>query len=216
MTVRVDVLLAEPDAPTRMGIRLALEADGFEVCSEPLDAGSALDEAREKGPGVCLIDDQLPGGALTAVDAIHRRLPDTKLLILTDTENPKSLFAAIRAGASGYLRKDLDPTRLPATIRGVLDGEAALSRRLTFQLIEALRTRERGRSAPTAPGGPSMTDRELEVLELMTEGLRTSEMAVRLSIAEVTVRRHVSSAMAKLGVSDRAAAVDVLSGRSRV
>ena len=61
-----------------------------------------------------------------------------------------------------------------------------------------------------------MTDRELEVLELMTEGLRTSEMAVRLSIAEVTVRRHVSSAMAKLGVSDRAAAVDVLSGRSRV
>ena len=216
MTVRVDVLLAEPDAPTRMGIRLALEADGFEVCSEPLDAGSALDEAREKGPGVCLIDDRLPGGALTAVDAIYRRVPDTKLLILTDTESPKSLFAAIRAGASGYLRKDLDPTRLPATIRGVLDGEAALSRRLTFQLIEALRIRERGRSAPTAPGGPSMTDRELEVLELMTEGLRTSEMAVRLSIAEVTVRRHVSSAMAKLGVSDRAAAVDVLSGRSRV
>ena len=141
MTVRVDVLLAEPDAPTRMGIRLALEADGFEVCSEPLDAGSALDEAREKGPKVCLIDDRLPGGALTAVDAIHRRLPDTKLLILTDTENPTSLFAAIRAGASGYLRKDLDPTRLPATIRGVLDGEAALSRRLTLQLIEALRTR---------------------------------------------------------------------------
>ena len=83
-------------------------------------------------------------------------------------------------------------------------------------LIEALRRRDRGRSAPTTPGGPSMTDRELEVLELMTEGLRTSEIAARLKIAEVTVRRHISSATTKLGVADRDAAIAVLSGRSRV
>ena len=113
------------------------------------------------------------------------------------------------------MRKDLDPTRLPATIHGVNAGEAALSRRLTFHVLENLRTRARGRSAPTKPGGPSMTDRELEVLELMTEGLRTSEIAAQLSISEVTVRRHVSSAVSKLGVADRAAAISVLSGRSR-
>lgn len=215
MITRVAVLLAEHDVPTRMGIRLALEADCFEVCAEPVDAAMAVEDAARMRPPMCLIDESLPGGALVAVDAIYRRVPETKLLLLTDSEEHVSLFAAIRAGASGYLRKDLDPTRLPATIRGVLDGEAALSRRLTFQLIETLRTRERGRSAPTTPGGPSMTDRELEVLELMTEGLRTSEIARRLSIAEVTVRRHVSSAVAKLGVADRGAAIDVLSGRAR-
>lgn len=193
-----------------------LEANDFHVCSEPLDASSAIEQAVRERPGVCLIDEELPGGALTALDAIYRQVPETKLLVLSMADEPHSLLAAIRAGASGYVRKDLDPTRLPATIRGVLDGEGALSRRLTLRLMEALRTRERGRAAPTKPGGPAMTDRELEVLELMTEGLRTSEIAERLSIAEVTVRRHVSSAMSKLGVADRAAAIAVLSGKTRV
>lgn len=209
------VLLAEPDAPTRVGIRLALEADGIEVCGEPLDAATAVALASAERPDVCLIDEGLRGGAILAVDGIFRRVPDCKLLILTDADEPKSLFAAIRAGISGYVRKDLDPARMPATIRGVADGEAALSRRLTQRLLDSLRTRERGRSAPTTPGGPSMTDRELEVLELMTEGLRTSEIAVRLGISEVTVRRHASSAVAKLGVADRAAAIGILTGRSR-
>jgi DNA-binding NarL/FixJ family response regulator len=213
---RPTVVLAEPDVSTRLGIRLALEDGGFVVCAEPVDAAAAIEEALERRPAVCLLAEALPGGALVALDAIHRRLPDAKLLLLTESEEQATLFDAIRAGASGYLRKDLDPTRLPATIHGVLAGEAALSRRLTFQLMEQLRTRERGRSAPTRPGGPSITDRELEVLELMTEGLTTSQMAARLSISEVTVRRHVSSAITKLGVADRAAAVAVLSGKVRV
>jgi len=215
VTELVRVLLAEPDAPTRMGMRLALEAEGFDVRCEPIDARSAIVDAGRERPQVCLIDELLAGGALLAVDTIYRTVPETKLLVLTDSEEPRGLLASIRAGGCGYLRKDLDPTRLPATIRGVLDGEAALSRRLTMRLMEALRTRERGRSAPTTPGGPSMTDRELEVLELMTEGLRTSEIAARLSISEVTVRRHVSSAVSKLGVADREAAMAVLTGRSR-
>ena len=216
MTMPVTVLLAEPYTPTRVGIRLALEAAGIEVCCEPLDAASAAAEAVAQRPLVCLIDDGLSGGALVALDAINRRLPDVKLLLLTESEEPRNLLSAIRAGASGYIRKDLDPTRIPATIHGVLNGEAALSRTMTMTLIEALRRRDRGRSAPTTPGGPSMTDRELEVLELMTEGLRTSEIAERLAISEVTVRRHVSSAVSKLGVADRSAAIAVLSGRSRI
>jgi DNA-binding NarL/FixJ family response regulator len=212
----VCVLLAEPDAPTRTGIRMALEAAGLRICGEPLDARSAAEVAVQEQPDVCLIDEGLRGGALVAVDAIFRRVPDTKLIMLTESEEPRSFLPSIRAGAVGYVRKDLDPTRLPATIRGVLDGEAALSRRLTYRLLESLRTRERGRSAPTTPGGPSITDRELEVLELMTEGLRTSQIAAQLSISEVTVRRHASSVVAKLGVRDRAAAIAVLTGRSRV
>jgi len=216
VSVPVRVLLAEPDAPTRVGIRLALEAAGLEICGEPPDARSAVELAVQKCPDVCLIAEELRGGALVAVDAIYRRLVDTKLIILTVAEEPKALLPSIRAGAIGYVRKDLDPMRLPATIHGAMNGEAALSRRLTYLLLESLRSRERGRSAPTKPGGPSITDRELEVLELMAEGLRTSEIAAQLSIAEVTVRRHTSSAVTKLGVADRAAAVAVLTGRSRV
>lgn len=216
MTALLRVLLAEPDAPTRTGIRLALEEAGFAVCGEPLSAGAAVETAMRERPGLCLVDEGLPGGCLVAVDAIYQRVAETKLVVLTGSEEPPSLLSAIRAGASGFVRKDLDPARLPATLRGVMAGEAALSRRLTFRLLESLRTRERGRSAPTTPGGPSMTDRELEVLELMAEGLRTSEIAASLSIAEVTVRRHVSSAVGKLGVADRAAAIAVLTGRSRV
>lgn len=215
MSGGVRVLLAEPDAPTRAGIRWALEDAGMEICGEPLDARTATEVAVQGNPDVCLIDEGLRGGALVAVDAIFRRLPDTKLIMLTEAEEPRSLLPSIRAGAVGYVRKDLDPTRLPATIRGVLDGEAALSRRLTYRLLESLRTRERGRSAPTTPGGPSITDRELEVLELMTEGLSTSQIAMQLSISDVTVRRHVSSVVSKLGVQDRAAAIAVLTGRSR-
>jgi DNA-binding NarL/FixJ family response regulator len=199
-----------------MGIRLALEAENFEVCGQPQDARSAIADAMRARPAVCLIDERLPGGALVAVDAIYRGRPQIKLLVLTGSDEPRGLLAALRAGASGYLRKDIDPARLPATIRGVLDGEAALSRRQTSVLVEALRRRERGRSAPTTPGGPSITDRELEVLELMTEGLRTSEIAVRLAISEVTVRRHMSSVITKLGVPDRGAAIAVLTGRARV
>ena len=209
----IRVLLAEPDAPTRAGIRLALEAHAFEICAEPLDASAAIDHALREQPDVCLIDEDLRGGAIVAVDAIVRRLPDTKVVMLTDHDEPKSLLAAIRAGALGYVRTDLDPSRLAATIRGVLAGEAAISRRLTARLLESQRTRERGRSAPTTAGGPAMTDRQLEVLELMAEGLRTSEIAPRLSIAEATVRRHVSCAVTRLGVADRAAAIGVLTGR---
>jgi DNA-binding NarL/FixJ family response regulator len=211
----VRALVAEPDAATCVGIRMALEADGIEVCTEPVSAMGAIDLAVVQRPDICLLAETLPGGAIVAVDAIYRRVPETKIVLLTDEDEPRSLLSAIRAGASGFVRKDRDPARLPATVRGVLDGEAALSRKLTNRLIESLRTRERGRSAPTTPGGPPMTDRELEVLELMAEGLRTSEIAQRLAIVEVTVRRHASSAVAKLGVCDRSAAIAVLTGRSR-
>jgi DNA-binding NarL/FixJ family response regulator len=209
------VLLAEADAPTRAGIRLLLEGDGFEICAEPVDADAAVAAALRERPHICLVDEDLPGGSVAAMDAISRGLPETSLLVLTGSEEPRSLLGAVGAGASGFVRKDVDPVRLPATLRGVLAGEAALSRRLALRVLESLRRRQRGRTAAHAPGRRSVTDRELEVLELMTEGLRTSEIAQRLSVAEVTVRRHRSSAMDKLGVADRAAALEVLTGRSR-
>lgn len=211
----VHILIAEPDEPTRVGIRLALEGHGFAICAEPVDAGSVMRAVAHETPAICLIDEALPGGSLVTVNWILTQLPTVKVIMLTDVEDPATLLSAIRAGASGYLRTDLCSGRLPATVRGVLAGEAAMSRRLTYHLMEALRTRSRGRAAPTRPGGPSISDRELDVLEHLTEGLGTAEIAWRMSISQVTVRRHISSAMAKLGVKDRAAALELLSGRVR-
>jgi DNA-binding NarL/FixJ family response regulator len=206
----VRVLLAEPDAPTRTGIRLVLEGAGFEICAEPLDSAAAVDAALECRPAICLVAERLPGGAMEALHAVYRRLTGAKLLLLTESDDAAVLFAAVRAGACGYVRTDRDPTRLPDILRGVLAGEAALSRVMTHVVLERWRTRERGRTLVTVPGAPAVTDRELDVLEAMAEGLHTSAIAARLAISAVTVRRHVASVVAKLGVEDRAGAIRVL------
>lgn len=209
------VLLADPDAPTRAGIRVALEAGGFEVCAEPADAGTALQAALRERPEVCLVDMNLPGGALDVVEAIADRLPTTKFVLLGDSGEERAVLAAVMAGASGYLDKDMAPKRLLATVRGVLDGEAGLSRRTTHLVLEAFRSRERGRRLPSSPGQQPLTPREFEALELLAKGMGTTEVAGALSISEVTVRRHVQSVVAKLGVADRKAAVAALLERSR-
>ncbi|MEA2129584.1 MAG: hypothetical protein QOJ85_2475 [Solirubrobacteraceae bacterium] len=204
------MLLAEPDAPTRTGIRLMLEAAGFEVCAEPLDGAAAVEAAAECRPALCLVAERLPGGAVEALHALYQRVPDAKLVLLTESDDAAVLFAAVRAGACGYVRTDRDPTRLPDILRGVLAGEAALSRVMTYALLERWRRRDRGRTLPTVPGAAAVTDRELDVLESMAEGLQTSEIAARLSISDVTVRRHAASVVAKLGVEDRAGAIRAL------
>ncbi|MGH2941960.1 MAG: LuxR C-terminal-related transcriptional regulator [Solirubrobacteraceae bacterium] len=210
MSEPIAVLLAEPDAPTRSGIRVVLEDAGFVICAEPVDSAAALDAALDCRPAICLVADRLAGGAVAALHDIYRRLPGCKLVLLTDSDDPVVLFAAVRAGACGCVRKDRDPRRLPDTLRGVLAGEAALSRVMTFVLLERWRTRERGRALATVPGASAITDRELDVLELMAEGSHTSEIAARLSISDVTVRRHAASVVAKLGVEGRAGAIRVL------
>jgi DNA-binding NarL/FixJ family response regulator len=209
----VRVLLAEPDAPTRAGIRLVLEGAGFEICAEPLDGTTAVDAALECRPAICLVAERLPGGAVATLHAVYRRLPDAKLVLLTQSDDAAVLFAAVRAGACGNVRTDRDPARLPDTLHGVLAGEAALSRVMTYAMLERWRTRDRGRTLATVPGAPAVTDRELEVLEALAEGLHTSEIAARLSISDVTVRRHVASVVAKLGVKDRAGAIRALKER---
>jgi DNA-binding NarL/FixJ family response regulator len=209
----VRVLLAEPDAPTRTGIRLVLEEAGFDICAEPLDRTAAVQAAVACRPAICLVAGRLPGGAVEALHAVYRRLPEAKLVLLTDSDDDAVLFAAVRAGACGCVRTDRDPTRLPEILSGVLAGEAALSRVMTYVMLERWRTRDRGRALATVPGAPAVTDRELEVLEALAEGLHTSEIAARLSISDVTVRRHVASVVAKLGVEDRAGAISALKPR---
>jgi DNA-binding NarL/FixJ family response regulator len=208
------VLLADPDAPTRAGMRVALETGGFTVCAEPADAAAAVAAALRERPAVCLVDMSLPGGAIAAVEEIAGRLPQTKFVLLGESEAERAVMAAVMAGASGYLDRNMEPERLLATIRGVLGGEAALSRRTTHLVLEAFRTRERGRRIPTAEGQPPLSRREFESLELLADGMRTAEVARALGVSEVTVRRHVQAVVQKLGVPDRAAAVALLRRRS--
>lgn len=190
-------------------MRLALERGGFEVCAEVDDGPSAVEAAVREQPDVCLLDIQMPGSGIRAAEEISLNVPDTAVVMLTVSRRDSDLFDALRVGASGYLLKDTDPERLPLALRGVLAGEAALPRHLVSLVIDEFR--ERGRRRPLLKRrGVVLTDREWEVLELMSQGLTTFEIADRLFVEPVTVRTHVSSILKKLRVTSRKAALQLI------
>lgn len=204
-------MIADDHPPTRAGVRDALEQGGFEIVGEVGDARGAVDAAMRERPDVCVLDIHMPGSGIAACSRIVAALPDTSVVMLTVSRDDSDLFGALRAGASGYLLKDTDPDRLPLALKGVLRGEAALPRGLVARVISEFR--ERGRRRPVPLGrdrAARLTDREWEVLELMREGLTTSEIADRLFVSQVTIRTHISSILKKLRVTDREAAVRLI------
>jgi DNA-binding NarL/FixJ family response regulator len=198
------VILAEADEPVRLGLRAALEADGFEIGAEPASADDAVAAARDADADLCLLDVELAGGGIAAAARISREAPAVAVVMLAAVEDEREVIDAVRAGASGYLLKGMDPPRLPAALRGVLAGEAAVPRRLTAKVIDALRER-RGRAIVVDGRRVALSQREHDVLSLLGEDLPPAEIAQRLGISPVTVRRHVSDLRRKLGVRDRAA-----------
>jgi DNA-binding NarL/FixJ family response regulator len=208
------ITIADDHPPTRAGVRRALEDAGWEVIHEASDGKSAVEAALELRPDVTLLDIHMPGGGgLEAAGAIASALPETSVVMLTVSRNDDDLFNALRAGASGYLLKDMDPDRLALALEGVLNGEAALPRSLVSRLMEEFRGRGRRRMTLPNRRPVNLTTREWEVLEGMGEGLRTAEIAERLGVSAVTVRTHVSAILRKLHVPDRAAAVRLLQER---
>jgi two-component system nitrate/nitrite response regulator NarL len=211
MTEHPRVLLADDHFPVRANLRRTLQQDGFDVCADTADAASAVEAALREKPDVCLLEVKLPGGGLAAAAEICERIPETAVVMLTASTETPDLFAALRGGASGYLLKDMDPKLLGPALRGVLDGEAALAPKLVARLIEDYRRLDRPRRLRI--GGPhatELTERETEVVALMGQGSSTAEIAERLSISPVTVRRHISEVFGKLGVSDRETALRVV------
>jgi DNA-binding NarL/FixJ family response regulator len=187
------VLIADDHGPTRSGVRRALESGGVTVCGEAKDAGSAVALAAATHPDVALLDIRMPGSGIQAARDIAGQLPNTAIVMLTVSRSDEDLFDALRAGASGYL---------------MINGEAALSRTLVAKLIEEFRRRSgRRRLNVLGRGTARLTEREWEVLDLLKDGLSTSEIARRLYISNVTVRSHVSAIIRKLNVDSRAAAV---------
>ena len=202
----VSVVIADDHAPTRMGVRSALEEDGFLVVGEVSTGPAAAEAAKSLEPDVLLLDVHMPGGGISAARTAATVAPDTAIVMLTVSRDDNDLFDALRAGARGYLLKDIDPARLGPALRGVLDGEAALPRNLVARLMDEFRERD-GR--PSRPQGAlaKLTSREWETLELMRQGLSTAEIAEHLSVSPVTVRTHVSAILRKLHVESREAAV---------
>ncbi len=211
MSTPLRVVIADDHAPTRAGVKHALEADGCVVLEALPDAPKAVAAALEHKPDVCLLDIHMPGGGIRAASEITKALPDTAVVMLTASRDDDDLFEALRAGASGYLLKDMDPDRLASALRGVMDGEAALPRSLALKVIQQLQSpsKRRFRSSKSSPVS-RLTSRESEVLEMMAEGLTTEQIAEKLFIGKVTVRTHVSNVLKKLRVPDRDAAVRML------
>ena len=213
------VLLADNHDATKAGIHLALEDKPFAIVAEVSTADAAVAEAVALHPDLCLLDLYMPGGGIEATRRIHLVVPESKIVVLTVSTSEDDVFAALMAGASAYLLKNMSAERLPAALLGILGGEAAVPRALGRRLIEELRARsssgwEGPRFARRQRDRPELTAREWEVLQLVAERLSTSAIGQRLGISDITVRRHISSLMHKLGVHSRASAVRLLSGQS--
>ena len=210
---QVRVLVADSDRASRAGVSLALAGHGFDVCAEADDADATVEAALRELPHLCLIDADLPGGGIAAAERILRGRSDAVVVMLSAGVDEEQLFAAVRAGARGYLLKSMDAERLPMALRGVLDGEAALPRVLMGAVLAEFRAGEHGRHASRLNRlGVELTSRERQVLELLERGLETAEIAERLSISAVTVRRHVSEILRKLDAPDRESALRTLRG----
>jgi two-component system, NarL family, nitrate/nitrite response regulator NarL len=213
MSEGLRVLVADDHTPTRHSIRTALEAGSCEVVAEAATADAAVSAALEVEPGVCLLDIHMPGNGIAAAARITQALPDTPVIMLTASRDDEDLFAALRAGASGYLLKDMDPDRLCPAMHGVLAGEAVLPRQLVLKMVEQFRSAPRRRFVlPDRAKAAQLTEREAEVLELMASGLSTEEIAARMFVATVTVRTHIRAILRKLRVPDREAAIRLSRG----
>jgi len=211
----IAVVVADGDAAFRARIRRALEAEGFVVVGEAADATSTAPVTAQARPDVCLVDVALPGNGLNAVAAIARQSPGTTIVALSDSPDSAELLEALERGASGYLEKRRALDELGKTLRATRLGEPALSRSLLPALMEQVRSRPRQRRIAMPEGPVELTPREWEISTLLRSGFTTREIAVRLGLSPVTVRRHVSSILKKLGAPDRQAAVRVLTSSDR-
>ena len=212
MTRELRVVLADAEVATRVGVRLALEAAGLRVVAEASSASEAVAVALSHQCDVCVLAVGLPGSGILAAEQIRQALPAVKIVMLTASDLDEDLFGALRAGADGYLLKNTSGARLPYAIRGVVAGEAALPRELTARLIQEFRDGGRQRHLPISVAGRDveLTSREYEVLEFLRQAQTTSQIANRLRISDVTVRRHISAVLHKLGVRDRRSAIELL------
>lgn len=207
----IRILIVDDQALIRSGLRMILEAeDGLSVIGEAANGREAVDEGMRLRPHVVLMDVRMP--VMDGIEATRRMMassldPEPRILILTTFDLDEYVYAAIRAGASGFLLKDAPPDDLIYAIRVVARGEALLAPTATRRLIETFASRPGPADQPA--GMDDLTERELEVLRSLAGGFSNAEIADALFVSEATVKTHISHILAKLDLRDRVQAVVV-------
>jgi DNA-binding NarL/FixJ family response regulator len=205
----VRVLIADDQVLVRSGFRMILEArDDLEVVGEAENGARAIELARELEPDVVLMDVRMP--VMDGVEATRLLLESgagARVIILTTFDLDEYVFEALRAGASGFLLKDVQPAQLVEAIRVVASGEALLAPSVTRRLLDRFAATFDASSSKSPPELDALTPRELEILRLVAGGLSNAEIAAQLFLSETTVKTHVSSVLRKLHLRDRVQAV---------
>lgn len=195
-------------------MREALEAHDFLVVAETGDVASTVAATLRLRPDICLIELELPDDGLRAIGRIARSAPETLIVVLSRSDRRQDVVNALTRGASGYLLKGISGERLAGTLRAAHAGEPALSRSLVPFLVDEIRRGSERRLALPA-GSVTLTPREWEVGELLCEDLTTAEIADRLGVSPVTVRRHVGLLLQKVGAKSRKDAIRLLRAYGR-
>ncbi|MGW8761299.1 response regulator [Streptomyces sp. NPDC055815] len=207
------VVIVDDQALVRTGFRMILAADGIDVVAEAADGDAAVSAVRRTRPDVVLMDIRMPG--TDGLEATRRILADEtatppRIVVLTTYDLDQYVYAALAAGASGFLLKDVTPEHLTAAVRLVRSGDALLAPAITRRLVERFATSGAGTGPRTAAPHrelATLTPRELEVLEALARGHTNAELAARFRLSEATVKTHVARILQKLRLRDRAQAV---------
>ena len=205
----IRVVIADDQALMRSGLRVLLErAEGIAVVGEAADGAAAVRAVREHGPDVVLMDVRMPG--LDGIEATRRIVADpssrARVVVLTTYDLDEHLYAAVRAGASGFLLKTAAPTALVHAVRAVVAGDTLLAPEITRRLLEEF-ARRPPPGAARPPVLDELTDREVEVLRRIARGDTNAEIAAHLVVSEPTVKTHINRLFRKLGLRDRIQAV---------
>ncbi|MEU9885707.1 response regulator transcription factor [Sphaerisporangium sp. NPDC051011] len=206
----IRVVVADDQALVRAGVRMLLQAAGdMEVCAEACDGAQAVELAERHRPDVLLMDLRMP--KVDGLEAIRRILaawPSARIVVLTTFAEDENVYAALRAGALGFLVKDDDPERMVDAVRKASAGEPLLAPSVLRRVVERALAAEAAKPV-VSPVQAALTEREREVLALVGTGLSNAEIADRLHVGVTTVKTHVSTAMDKLGVRNRVQAAVV-------
>ncbi len=204
MSPTIRVLVVDDHAVVREGLRALIGGkQDMELVGEAANGEEAVHQARALQPDVILMDLVMPGeGGITAIREIRQERPDSRILVLTSFAEDEQIMSAIRSGALGYLLKDSSPQELIEAIRCVYRGETSLHPAVARRLVLGI-----GREAQAEVDADVLTEREVEVLRLLTQGLSNQDIAHHLSVGEGTVRFHVSNILGKLQLESRTQAV---------
>jgi len=208
MTEPITVLLVDDQSLMRLGFAMVLKAEpDIVVVGEAADGREAVSQVAALRPDVVLMDVRMPGmDGIEATRRVVERSPTTKVIVLTTFDLDEYAFGALKAGASGFLLKDVKPEGLVAAIHSVAAGDAAVSPRVTRRMLDLFAARLPADNARVAPPGDplaALTPRERDVFTAVAEGLTNAEIAAKLVVSETTVKTHVGNILTKLSLRDR-------------